>query len=262
MISKWEYHMEDADANLTHAKTDFEDEIKMHQGTLEAKKALLVDCPTEEVEMVKREIRESEIHIENCEKIASQLTKTVEKAQKAIHDLIRANYVIATENPAPFVPTTINRFMTLRTFMDAYEKHELDVTQERDSIWQGWDCETRELSGRGQSLADVFYKLIKSSQLNVDNCRVWFSNRQPNYNFPMSFDEIIISDFSGDTVLYKITYNGIYEKIKNPSNESPERGWQITTGGAANVLSAINNFNEPVVHGTWQDVVDYFTQNT
>lgn len=100
-----------------------------------------------------------------------------------------------------------------------------------------WFCKDASLANKQIALDKKVRKLVASTKLNMDTMYVWYKN-----NCPMKgplYDDIRFSDLATGDVKYTIT---------------PKSGHN----GKAEVWGYENEFKEPLVQGTWEDVLTFF----
>lgn len=114
-----------------------------------------------------------------------------------------------------------------------------NVTTQCDAGWVDWFCRNTSLAQKTKSLAPKIRKLSKSPKINPDCVSVLFKNNCPLYG--NLYDDIRLIDDLGN-VLYTII---------------PACG-HTKTQGRSEVWGTENNFNAPLVSGTWLDVLEWF----
>lgn len=116
-----------------------------------------------------------------------------------------------------------------------------DTPTQIEAGWYDWFCRDTSLAGKTKRLAPKVARIAKSPKINPDEVYVWFKN-----NCPMSgslYDDFRIADLETGATLYTIT---------------PRSGHFAAKGQAEVWSRADNDFAEPVVQGTWSDVLTYF----
>jgi hypothetical protein len=103
--------------------------------------------------------------------------------------------------------------------------------------WYDWFCRDVSLVKKTKSLGAKVLQLMKSSKIDCENMYVFFKNNSPVVG-PLYDDFRICSMETGD-VIYTVT---------------PKSGHN----GMAEVWGRENDFQEPLITGTWNDVKKYF----
>ncbi len=122
---------------------------------------------------------------------------------------------------------------TVRQYLDApYE--------DNCNNFYDWFCKDSDLPNKQIALDKKVRRLMASTKLNMDTMYVWYKN-----NCPMSgsnYDDIRFSDHATGDVIFTIV---------------PASGHK-STKGRAEVWGKVNDFEEPLVQGTWKDVLTFF----
>lgn len=105
-----------------------------------------------------------------------------------------------------------------------------------------WFCSTSSLERKAKSLLNKFKKISKSSKINKDTMYLWFKNNCPCCG--KLYDDFRISDLKTGEVVFTVV---------------PSSGHQ-SDKGVAELWGRENNFKEPIVSGTYQDIVDWFNK--
>jgi len=109
--------------------------------------------------------------------------------------------------------------------------------------WYDWFCKDQALSNKTKRLAGKLKKIIGSPRFDVDKTYVFFKNNCPCDG--KLYDDFRICEMD-DTVdgrpLYTVT---------------PASGFNSEFGKAA-VFGRENNFERPLVLGSWDDIVEFF----
>lgn len=106
--------------------------------------------------------------------------------------------------------------------------------------WYDWFCRDQSLCGKTKALAPKVKRLAQSDKINQDTMYVWFKN-----NCPMSgklYDDFRFADLETGDVIYTIV---------------PSSG-HSSNQGQAEVWGRENDFDSPLVAGTWKDVLKFF----
>ena len=116
-----------------------------------------------------------------------------------------------------------------------------ELTNEQISnLFYDWWCSDKALVNRGKQLIRRLRKIAKNTnKFNIETTDVWFKNNCP-CNGDL-YDSMVVEDKQNDIYYYIIPRSG--HTIHNGRAEV----WTIEG-------------TEPIVMGTWQDVVNYFKQ--
>lgn len=101
-------------------------------------------------------------------------------------------------------------------------------------LWYDWFCSDKSLQNKGKKLLAKLTTINASDKFDSNNCHVFFKNSCPLYG--SLYDEIKIIDDGG--VLYAVSPKG--------------------RNGKAEVWGYENDFDAPLVEGTWRDVKSFF----
>ena len=112
-------------------------------------------------------------------------------------------------------------------------------------LWYDWFCLDRALVDRGQRLLSRLSSINKANSVNKskfdpEKTYTFFKN-----NCPVNghlYDDFRICDIETGDVIWTII---------------PQSGHYVDEGIAI-LCGRINNFREPVVEGSWKDIVEYF----
>lgn len=108
------------------------------------------------------------------------------------------------------------------------------------SLWYDWFCKSHLLYGKGVRLLEKLREIADSKKFDNDSTYVFFKN-----NFPLSgrlYDDFRICDIKTGEVLYTII---------------PSSGYNDSKGKAV-VYGIDNNFEEPIIIGTWNKIKKWF----
>ena len=130
--------------------------------------------------------------------------------------------------------------MNITEWIKNFDNHrwsipEIDV--QIDAGWYDWFCNDKSLTNKTKTLGKKVKQLANSPKIDTENWYVWFKN-----NFPMRgplYDDFRFADLETKDVQYTIT---------------PRSGHS----GHAEVWGRENNFERPIVEGTWKDVKEFF----
>lgn len=115
-----------------------------------------------------------------------------------------------------------------------------DFHTQIEAGWYDWFCKDAALCNKTKRLAGKLKKLIGSPKIDVDKNYVFFKN-----NCPMMgklYDDFRICDMVTGDVIYTIT---------------PASGHDAEFGKSA-VWGKENDFKEPLVTGSWENVEEFF----
>jgi hypothetical protein len=133
--------------------------------------------------------------------------------------------------------------ITIREFLNNYKKGNYngdDVETQIDAGWHDWFCDESKLRDKTIKLVKYLKSIVRSQRINIDTMYVFFKNNCPCNG--KLYDDFRICDIKTKDVIYTVT---------------PHCGhWQ--TEGQSIVLGRENDFKEPLVTGTWEDVQQFF----
>ncbi len=122
-----------------------------------------------------------------------------------------------------------------------------DVETQCKAGWYDWFCKKEILHKKTQKLAKKLIKVIWSnglnpqkSKFNPETCYVFFKNNCPCDG--TLYDDFRICDIKTGKVIYNIC---------------PKDG-HTSSNGAAQLWGKDNDFKEPIVKGTFKDILKYF----
>ena len=130
--------------------------------------------------------------------------------------------------------------MNIATFAVRFSQGEFifsDVQTQIKAGWYDWFCRDTSLAAKTRTLGKKVLQLMKSEKVDVENNYVFFKN-----NCPMSgplYDDLRNCDTEIGDVIYKIIH-------------------RCSHTGKAEVWGRDNNFDGPLVQGTWKDVKAFF----
>jgi hypothetical protein len=115
-----------------------------------------------------------------------------------------------------------------------------DAETQVDAGWWDWFCRDTSLLGRLKRIAPKVLRVAYSKKINPLKTYVLFKNNCPvNGNL---YDDFRFCDIDSQEVIYAVV---------------PKTGY--TNHKFAEVWGRENDFKEPLVSGTWKDVVEFFT---
>jgi len=129
----------------------------------------------------------------------------------------------------------LNNEMTLAEIFEILDNNNEKDINNKD-LWYDWCCKTSALHNRGITLLKKLKSIKNSIKFDKNNTYVFFKNNCPYFG-PLCDDFRIIDKETHDIIF-----------IVFPKNEK----------GFAEVWGRENNFNSPLVEGTWKDVKIFF----
>lgn len=133
--------------------------------------------------------------------------------------------------------------MNIATFAERFLRGDFDLNDRKTQIeagWYDWFCRDTSLAAKTQKLGKKVLQLMKSSKIDTQKNYVWFKN-----NCPMNgslYDDFRIADIETGDVIYTIV---------PASGHNAEKG-------KASVWGRENNFQGPIVSGSWKDIKAFF----
>jgi hypothetical protein len=130
--------------------------------------------------------------------------------------------------------------MNIATFADRFIRGDFDINSPKiqiDAGWYDWFCRDTALAAKTQKLGKKVLQLMKSTKIDIEKNYVFFKN-----NCPMRgglYDDFRVCDMETGDVIFTIVP-------------------RCTHSGKAEVWGRENNFNGPLVQGTWRDVKAFF----
>lgn len=111
-----------------------------------------------------------------------------------------------------------------------------------EDLWYDWFCKDRALVNKGKALLSRLSSINKANngKFDPEKTYTFFKN-----NCPVNghlYDDFRICDIETGDVIWTII---------------PQSGHYVDEGMAI-LCGRINNFREPVVEGSWKDIVEYF----
>ena len=132
---------------------------------------------------------------------------------------------------------------TLRQWLKRFDNHEFElpfVKVQIEAGWYDWFCKDTSLVNKTKNLGTKFKSISNSSKINLDSQYIFFKNNCPCVG--SLYDDFRICDIKSGDVIYTIVPSSGYDSNK----------------GTAEVYGKENDFKEPLVSGTWEDVKQYF----
>ena len=134
--------------------------------------------------------------------------------------------------------------LSIREYLEKFNKgafHKSDVGTQIDAGWYDWFCRDGSLRNKTYSLTRKLSQIVGSEKINIDTMYVFFKNNCPVVG--KLYDDFRICDMKTGDVIYTIT---------------PAVGYKDTYGRSEVWGSKENDFKEPIVAGTWNDVLFFF----
>ncbi len=100
-----------------------------------------------------------------------------------------------------------------------------------------WFCKDSSLKNKATNLFKKVKRISKSKKIDLEKTYVFFKNNWRN----TSYDDFRICDLASGEVIYTITPSIVSRGIRQ-----------------ANLWGKENDFESPLVEGSWQDVVNFF----
>lgn len=152
--------------------------------------------------------------------------------------------------------TTIMNNMTIKEFIERFDRFEFsdpDTLVQIKAGWDDWFCNDKSLCNKTKILGKKVKQIASSPKINVNTMYVLFKNNCP-CNGPL-YDSLSILRMKGKVV------GPLYDSFSICDMESHDVLFWVTPKsghtGKAEVVAA-PNFGENVVEGTWKDVKEYF----
>ena len=133
--------------------------------------------------------------------------------------------------------------LPIRKFLENYNNgmyETKDVLSQIDAGWYDWFCSNGALAAKTKKLTAKLKSIVKSKKIDIDKNYVFFKNNCP-FDGTL-YDDFRICDMESEDVIYTITPSLGYTDQK----------------GLSEVWGKENNFNGPLVTGSWDDVKKFF----
>ncbi len=121
-----------------------------------------------------------------------------------------------------------------------YAKNKTDIVEKVYEFWYDWFCKESSLTNKGLSLLQKINQIADSKKIDADKTYIWFKNCCPCNG--TLYDRISISEIESNKVIYCII---------------PKSGHKCDEGKAF-LYSWEDEFEKPIVEGTWKDIKNYF----
>lgn len=133
--------------------------------------------------------------------------------------------------------------MNISTFAQRFLAGDFDGSDRKTQIeagWYDWWCRDTSLVNKTKNLGKKVIQIMKSSKVDCEKNYVFFKNNCPGHG--NLYDDFRICDMETGEVIYTVV---------------PSSGCS-SSKGMSEVWGRENNFNEPLVEGSWKDVKSFF----
>jgi hypothetical protein len=130
--------------------------------------------------------------------------------------------------------------MSINTFAERFLRGDFDLNDRKTQIeagWYDWFCRDTSLAAKTEKLGRKVLQLMKSTKIDIEKNYVFFKNNCPGRGG--LYDDFRVCDMETGDVIFTIVP-------------------RCTHSGKAEVWGRENNFNGPLVQGTWRDVKAFF----
>ena len=182
-----------------------------------------------------------------CNKCDEEIVdpKTLEEIGKILKEWRnKANDLLTKKNDQ--VPKKEKQIISIREFLERYDSGEFDSSDVETQIkagWYDWFCKDEMLHKKTKRLVQKLKSIIKTKKFDIDKTYVFFKNNRPIMG--SLYDDFRICDIENRRVLYTVI---------------PSSGHRVDKGKAV-VYGHENDFEEPLVVGTWRDVKRFFSKD-
>jgi len=133
--------------------------------------------------------------------------------------------------------------MNIKTFLEKFDNGDFesrDTNIQIEAGWYDWFCRDTSLMRKTEILTKKLRQILNSEKINQDTMYVFFKNNCPmNGNL---YDDFRICDIETKDVIYTVTPRNGHTKYK----------------GRAEVWGKENDFEKPLIAGTWKEVKEFF----
>jgi hypothetical protein len=135
--------------------------------------------------------------------------------------------------------------VNIKEFLEKFQKDEAFRNNNGCYHFYDWFCQDKALKNKANILYKKLVAIVKTetAKFNPETTYVLFNNNCPLYG--KLYDSFAICDITTGDVLYTIT---------------PKCG-HTKTEGVSKIYGKDNSFKEPLVSGTWEDVLAFFKGN-
>lgn len=125
-----------------------------------------------------------------------------------------------------------------------YEVVNSELTNEQiRSLWYDWFCKESSLVNKGKALLSRLRAISKTHRFDLKNTYVFFKNNCPVCG--RLYDDFRICDIKTGDVIYTVIPKSGFDKDE----------------GKSELYGRENNFQGPLVEGTWQQIKEYFLES-
>lgn len=133
--------------------------------------------------------------------------------------------------------------ISIRQFLKNFDEGKYDDPSRSTQIeagWYDWFCYDTSLKNKTIKLTKKLKSIIESDKINLDTSYVFFKNNCPMVG--KLYDDFRICDLETGEVIYCVTPSSGFDHKK----------------GISEVWGKENKFEDPLVEGTWEDVLKFF----
>ena len=133
--------------------------------------------------------------------------------------------------------------MTIREWIPSFLNGDFDKPDRDTQIsagWYDWFCKDKSLANKTKKLGKKLIQIVKSKKINIDKTYILLKNNCPCEG--NLYDDFRICDIETNDVVYTVT---------------PSSGFTVSKG-VAEVWGKENNFDGPLVTGTWNEIKEWF----
>lgn len=135
--------------------------------------------------------------------------------------------------------------ITIREWVERFNSGEFDCDSHLTQLqagWYDWFCSDRALPNKTRVLGKKVCKIADSRRFDKDKTYVFFKNNCPMVG-PL-YDQFSVCDINTGDVLFCIQH------LEKGSHGCDKAHWEV--------YCRENDFRDPVINGTWNEVVKYF----
>lgn len=179
----------------------------------------------------------------------------VEGAAEALLSELTGEEVAEEEGVDVDGQETLETTTPTRSFTETLEMFEAgnfddpDVHIQIDAGWYDWFCKDSALARKTKTLLQRAKKIAKSPRFNNDEVYIFFKNNCPAVG--SLYDDFRICDRETGDVLYTIVPRRELKRY------NPNRRAMDTEKVFAELWGRDNDFDGPIVEGSWMEVVNY-----
>lgn len=128
------------------------------------------------------------------------------------------------------------------TIAQVLKNPELILNDDNSYGFYDWFCKDTSLKNKATKLFNQFKRISSSNKIKQDSMYIWFKNHCPMVG-SLYEDDFRISDVVTNDMIYAVV---------------PESGFKEDNGIEAEVWGKENNFKEPIIRGSFKEIVDWF----